>query len=803
MLLSHSEILFRLGTGTPIESVCAEAAVSREEFDCWWRHETARRVPPATGARLAAVTTAVRIQRDERGVPHIFAENDDDLFFGFGYATAQDRLFQLDYLRRRALGRLSEVIGPESLESDLTSRTVGLHLIAEREWESSPAEIRRLLTAFSNGINALMSDSIGNLPIEFDLLGYVPEPWQPQDCLAIAGEFRWYLTGRFPVIVIPELAKRYLGTGPLYQAFLQAESDAEAILPGGSYPRGRVGTQPVGESVGDPAEGQGSNNWVVAGAKSLAGKPLVASDPHIAFGAVSCWHEVHLCGGSFHVAGTAYAGMPAVLIGRTEQVAWGITNNICSLRDLYQERTDPAHPGCFLYDGNWEPARERVEVIQVKGGEPVRQAVRLSRNGPLVDAILPAAARATGPVSLKWQGSSYCGWIPALLNMNRARSAEELRRATEPWRVPTFCVVYADVAGRIGFQCTGQIPIRNAWERGYRPGWDPAHQWAGLIPCEGMPHLENPPRGWIATANNRVAAGDFPYPLAGTWANGYRGVRIRQMLEEQQRFAREDFARLHQDSLSLRAVDCVPRLVKSLESHVGARADPTGERSRAVMELLSSWDCRMEADSVAASIFNVIFSHWCERVAEERFLDDGVAPLVSSAIGGLAAELLEVDRAGWFASERDRRSALAGSFFDALTDLEKRLGRDINAWTWGRLHTLEQKHVLSGRGDLGQLLDRGGVPVRGDYVTVCNTGLGSGFSAPTGAGYRMIADLADPNAGLLSIDAGSQSGHPGSPHYDDQLADWLAGRYFELSLCNRDLNGPVLSLNPLQNTATD
>lgn len=772
MQLPASQLLVRLGAGESIDGVCNAAGISREEFQTWWKRETAPRVPPALGTRSALVGAPVRIQRDERGIPHIFADNDDDLFFGFGYATAQDRLFQLDYLRRRALGRLAEVLGPEGVELDLTARTVGLHRIAQREWELLPEEARRLVAAFSKGINAQIAESSAAMPIEFDLLGYKPEPWRPQDSLAIAGEFRWYLTGRFPVIVIPELAKRVLGTGALYEAFLQAEADGEAILPAGSYPSRRAGTQPVGVSINDPAEGHGSNNWVVSGAKAVTGKPMVASDPHIAFAAVSCWHEVHLSGGSFNVVGMAYAGMPAVMFGRNEQVAWGITNNICSLRDLYQERTDPAHPGCFLYDGQWEPAREWTEVIKVKGQEPLHKTIRLSRNGPIVDEILPSPARTTGPVSLKWQGASYCGWIPALLDMDRAKSADELRRATEPWRVPTFCVVYADVEGHIGYQCTGQIPIRNVWERGYRPGWDPAHQWAGLIPFEGMPHLADPPRGWIGTANNRVAADDFPYPLSGTWNNGYRAARIRQMLEEKSKFTRDDFTRMHQDSLSLRAVTCVPRLLRFLESQNGTQT---------VRECLTRWDCRMEPDRVGGSIFNVFFSRWCERVAAERFAGESAA-LAAGAIGGLASELLDSDRAGWFKSEADRRNSIAESFSGAIAFLTEKLGPNMGDWTWGKLHQLQQKHVLSGRGDLGLLLDRGQVPVRGDYVTVCNTGLGPDYSAPTGAGYRLIADLADPNGGLWAVDAGSESGHPGSPHYDDQLDDWLAARYHYLPL---------------------
>jgi penicillin amidase len=813
MSLSSAQILSRLGAGETIESLCQATGMSHDEFQTWWKRESAARVPPSTGTRTAGIKSSVRIQRDESGIPHIFAENDDDLFFGFGYATAQDRLFQLDYLRRRALGRLAEVLGTEAFEIDLTARTVGLHLIAEREWEQIPEESRRLVAAYSDGINSFIADCAEQLPIEFDLLGYRPEPWRPKDSLAIAGEFRWYLTGRFPVIVIPELAKRVLGTGTLYDAFLEAEADAEAILPAGSYPSQRVGTQPVGVSINDPAEGHGSNNWVVSGAKAVAGMPMVASDPHIAFGAVSCWHEIHLCGGSYNVVGSAYAGMPGLLFGRNERVAWGITNNICSLRDLYQERTDPARPGCFEFDGQWEPARERVEVISMKGSEAVHKTIRTSRNGPIVDEILPVPARETGPVSLKWQGAAYCGWIPALMNMNRANSADELRRATEPWRVPTFCVVYADVEGNIGYQCTGQIPIRKVWERGYRPGWNPAHQWAGLIPFEGMPHAANPPRGWIATANNRVAADDFPYPLSGTWSNGYRAVRLRQLLDGQPKFTRDDFVRMQQDCLSLRAVDCLRRVIEIFEQLLAAmsgESDATEAESQLAsrfqqsLAYLRSWEGRMEPESVAAAIFNVFFDKWCQRVAGERF-SEADQTFIAAAVGGLAVRLLQENIAEWFGpagapeiANRNRIRAIRQSLQEAMLYLERKLGAEMDAWQWGRLHKLQQAHVLSARGDLGKLLDRGQVPVRGDYVTVCNTGLGPDYSAPTGAGYRLIADLADPHAGLWAVDAGSESGHPGSPHYDDQLEEWRGARYHYLPLARSQLetiSGPTLILD--------
>lgn len=749
----------------------------RTEFDAWWRQECALRVPAIDGTlaagKAAGIRGRVEIARDACGIPHIAAESDADLFFGFGLAMAQDRLFQLDYLRRKGAGRLAEILGSEALESDLLVRTVGVRRIAEVEWTRLGDETRALLTAFAAGVNAAIEQAQDALPIEFDLLDYRPEPWTPLDSLVVEGEFRWYLTGRFPVIAMPELAKRTLGDGPLYRAFLQRESDEESAIPPGSYPATRGATQPVGTAAGDPQGAQGSNNWVVGGARAVAGKPLVASDPHIAFEAVSCWYEVHLRGGSFNVAGMAYAGMPAVMFGRNERVAWGCTNNICSLRDLYRERTDPVHPGCYEYDGRWIAERRLEEKILVRGGASVTKTIRFSHNGPIVDEVLPPPARGTGPVALRWLGAHEGGWLTALLGMGRAADADALREAMRPWHVPTFCVVYADVDGRIGFQATGRIPVRNESERGYRPGWDPRHQWDGLIPFDGMPHVADPERGWIATANARPAPDDFPYPLSGTWSDDLRSRRIRDMILETPRLARDDFAAMHQDALSLRAVRGVPPLVACLRASDDKRLVEAAGR-------LAAWDHRLELDRVGATLFEVFFAHWIAAVARERFQGE-TATLLSGGVNGLSASLLEGDAAGWFAAGR-REQAIRETMSATLDFLSNRLGPEMATWTWGRLHAIPLRHVLSLRGELGQLLDHGGPPVKGGLTTVCNTSPGPDWAAKIGAGYRLIADMATSPPVLHAIDAGSQSGHPGSPHYSDQLPDWLAGRYHVLPL---------------------
>jgi penicillin amidase len=661
--------------------------------------------------------------------------------------------------------------------------------------------------AFAAGVNALMEQTRENPPIEFDLLGFRPEPWSPVDCLVIECEFRWYLTGRFPVIVLPELARRALGDCPLYRAFLHRESDQERSVPPGcgltptsAAPREPVGAsraRSAGTAAGDPDAAQGSNNWVLSGSRTQAGHPIVASDPHIAFEAVSCWYQVRLDGGSFQVAGMTYVGMPAVMFGRNRHVAWGCTNNICSLRDLYQERTDPAHPGCFLFDGRWEPARTVPELILVKGREPERLAVVHSRNGPIVDAVLPPAARGTGPVSLKWLGAHRGGWLTALLAMDRAEDAARFREATRPCHVPTFTVVFADDRGHIGVQITGRVPLRTLPERGYRPGWDPSHQWDGLIPFDGMPRAMDPPRGWLASANNRPVDDDYPYHLAGTWSDDLRARRIRHRIEAAPRHARAEVMSMHYETRSLRAEALLPRLLDVL-SDPGSWPDGAAGEPRVAQALaaLRAWDIHVERDRVGATVFNMFFATWIKTVIAARFGGE-TAELLAGGAAGLASALLGTNLAGWFADEPSRRRAIAASFVAALDAIESRLGPDVRGWTWGRLHRLDLRHVLSGRGDLGALLDHGGVPVGGDFTTVCNTGQGPGFEASTGAGFRMVAEL-DPQApDLWTLDAQSQSGHPGSPHYADQLPAWLAGQYHRIPLDRPAQARASLRLEPL------
>lgn len=792
------QILRQLGAGESIDDVRAAAGLTEGEFEVWWDGESKRRLAVIDGETRGPVGTAVEIQRDASGLPHIYAENETDLFVGYGYAMAQDRLFQMDYLRRQAVGRVAEILGPEAFDYDLLVRTVGLHQIAADETARLPAETAARYESFAAGVNAFIEASRDLPPIEFDLLDYRPEPWRPLDSVALLGEFRWYLTGRFSVIAVPELARRALGDGPLYRAFLTAEAIDETILHPGEYTSAGRGADPAERPQGGIDDGTGSNNWVIGPSRSASGAAMVASDPHIAFGAPNCWYQAHLVGGRFNVAGAGYAGAPGILIGRNRSVAWGITNNISSQRDLYQERTDPAHPGAFLYDGQWEPAPERVEAISIRG-EGVREVVvRSSRNGPIVDEVLPDFVRGTGPVSLRWVGALPCAWPTSILELNAAESCSEFESALQGWGSPTLSMVFADVDGGFGYRATGQVPIRTREERGYRRGWDPADAWQGMIPFEGMPAVREPDRGWVATANNLPAPADFPYPLANMSPTGYRARRIRQMIESRELHSREDMASMQYDVLALRAVDAVPSLVPILDN-----GDP---RAQAAADTLRAWDCYMDATSAAAAIFEAFQFQWDEAVAAERFSANAAAlalgdpaAFVAGGIGSLSLLLLTDDNVQWFASPEARDAAVRSAMTRALDQLTERLGDDMSKWNWGQLHTLPLPHVLSRRGDLGRLLDRGGEPVSGNGVVVSNTGSASDFVSPSGANFRLIADLAEEPAQMWTLDAAGPSGQPGSPHYANQLGDWLSGRYHRIRLERMDVFPTIrtrLTLHP-------
>jgi penicillin amidase len=366
-----------------------------------------------------------------------------------------------------------------------------------------------------------------------------------------------------------------------------------------------------------------------------------------------------------------------------------------------------------------------------------------------------------------------------MLKMGQADSVAQFCQAVEPWHVPTFNLVVADVDGQIALQSAGRVPIRENYERGYRDGSDPDQQWQGLIPFEGMPHLLDPEREWIATANNRVAADDFPHLLSGCWASGWRARRIREMIEARPKLSLADMGEMQHDCKSLRAAALAPHLLTALDG-VGIDGSNFSELDRTAVAALRQWDFCITKSSVAATIFNVFFETWCLTAAREQFAES-TAAFVAAGLQGCAGRLLADDPAGWFA-KGNRIERITETFQQVVAQLSQQIGPDVQDWKWEVWHTMPLRHVLSARGDLGELINHGGGAVVGDGTTVCNTGYQPDGRANAGGGYRMIADLASTPAVLLASDCQSQSGNPGSQHYADQLGDWLSGEYHPIPI---------------------
>jgi penicillin amidase len=720
----------------------------------------------------------VRIDWDSWGVPHVRAESEADLFVGLGYAMAQERLWQLDYMRRLARGELAAVLGPAAAASDRAMRTLGLARTAERDWSRVTPEVGRALEALAQGIN-LWTERVAALPLEFDLLGYRPTPWRPADSIAIWKYRWWYNTGRLEQIALAELSRRLLPP-ELEAAFLAAEWGHETI---------------VGDGAGQPAPpatgadgGEGSNNWVAGPSKTVAGRPVLCSDPHNPFAAPSQWFEAQLTCPGLDAIGAIYQGLPTVYIGRNRRVAWGVTNHVAPARDLYQEQTRPDDPRLYREGDGWRPFELREETVEVKGAAPQRFTLRSTARGPVLDPgnglLGDGLLRLLGgPVlSLRWVGHDPDTGLGSALALQRAGSEAEVLAALARWPCPPLNFVYACADGRFGYHVAGRVPRRRAGGRGIRPAGDPDHAWDGDVPFDELPRQLNPDdgarAGWVATANNPPwARPDGHYVSLAAWADGYRMRRIRQRLTAKERLTADEVAAIQADVGSARASDLVPALV-------GRLAGLPERRVRAALRRLEAWDRRFTTDSVAASIWAAFWEAWCRELARagDRF-PDPLVPLAAPQMGNLARRTLLGEATGWLPAG-EVATRVESAFRAGLARLADQAGRRMSGWRWGRLHTVEWRHPLLDRPD-GPKLSTGPHPTSGG-ATVRAAGHGPGsFKVVSGSTYRFVADFASATA--RSTTNLGQSGHPGSRHYRDQTRLWLTDRYKPLWMERSDV----------------
>lgn len=712
---------------------------------------------------MTTLATTVEVIRDRAGVPHVYAESTDDLYYGLGYAMGQDRLWQMDRLRRRALGRQAQILGPDYVDSDLMHRAVGIPAIATREAELLDSKTRSILERFVEGINAAIEAARDHLPIEFKILEYQPEPFSVSDSIAILRGEWWSLNGRLQTLTIAEAAN-HLPEG-LREAFLTPEAPEHRILPtDGTSRSGNLGM----------SDQTGSNNWAVAGWRTKSGQALLCSDPHQPFWIPASWYEYVLHGPEDNVGGAGHPGVPGVLFGTNRTVAWGITNNATSTRDLYREEVHPQDPNLYRDGDNWQPFEERVEEVQVRGQAPVRHVQRSTVRGPIVNHVVPHAD-SEPPLALRWVGQEHMDDVRALIGIGRATDWDSFRAALRDWAVPVFNFGYADKTGRVAYQCAGRVPIRGRVSSGYREANNPADTWHGYVPFEALPSIADPDRGYVSSANERVAPDDYAYALHGAFGAGHRAARLHEVLSrDDEKLDRDQVIALQNDVKSCRAERLCPPLIAALTP---------SENPDVVLlrDTLSTWDLSFSTDQVGPTLFDTFTEVWQERVARERFPSELVDLVKGSGAGALLIE--RGDDLHWFRG--DVRTEIQSAAVETIALTKSRFGPDPSNWTWGNVHQAHWKHPLSTFGQTE--FDVGPAPVDGGADTVRNTGAGQpAFSANSGAEYRLVVDFAEPDR-FLAVQNLGNSGNPEDPHYKDQFADWVAGNYHVVHFRRPDL----------------
>lgn len=732
---------------------------------------------------MTTVRVGVEIIRDRAGVPHIFAASTAELYFGLGYAMAQDRLWQMDRLRRRALGRQAEILGQSYVSSDLQHRAVGIREIAEREAQRLDPQTLEILERLVQGINRYIESCGPDLPIEFKILEYAPEPFSVRDSIAILRGEWWSLNGRLQTLTIGEAASRL--PERLRDAFLTPEAPEQRILPSDAPFPSAPESSTVAMGMSD---NRGSNNWAVAGWRTVSGKALLCSDPHQPFWVPSSWYEFALHGPEGDVAGAGHAGAPGVWFGTNGRIAWGLTNNAASTRDLYREEVHPTDPHLYRDGDTWRRFDEHVEEVLVRGQAPVRHVQRSTVRGPIVNHVVPSLDGSDErPLSLRWVGQEHLDDVRAILGVGRAHDWETFRSALRDWAVPVFNFGYADASGRVGYQCAGRVPIRGRPTRGYRDANEAADGWRGYIPFEGLPSIVDPPRGYIASANERVVPDAYPYALDGSFGGGHRAARIHQALANGARIDREQAIALQNDIKSCRAERVCSPLVNWL-------AEAPDKDVVLLRDAFAQWDFQYASDSPAPTLFETFMEVWQERVARERF-PDALVELVKAS-GGAAAQLIERgdDDLHWFSG--DLRTELVAAARQAVERARARHGADPAGWLWSKVHQVHWRHPLSGANQTS--FDVGPAPVDGGADTVRNTGAGQpAFMASGGAEYRLIVDFAEPDR-FLAVQNIGNSGQPGTPHYADQFADWVNGQYHVVSLRRADVERDAEDTTVLQ-----
>jgi len=774
---------------------------------------------------LPGIKAETIVQRDNWGIPHIWATNSHDLLMAQGYIHAQDRFWQMDVWRHIGSGRLAEMFGSSQVKTDRYLRTMGWARVAQQEIEQMDAEMKANLQAYADGVNAYLAQHQGSaLSLEYAVLqflnpGYKPEPWQPLHSLTWGKVMAYDLGRNFESEIERTSLLKTLTPAQVAELFPPYPEDLPVILP--EFQRageqGRQGSRGAGEAggageeitavlesitrpmmaleklIGTRGVGIGSNNWVISGERTATGKPILANDPHLGVQIPSIWYEVGLhctpksaeC--PYNVTGFSFAGMLGVIIGHSDRIAWGVTNVQSDVMDLYIEKINPNNPNQYEVNGKWVDMQLVKETIQVAGSQPIVQTVRYSRHGPILSDVSPELKQFNQnqqvklpqnyAVALRWTALEPSKLTYSIEQMNRAQNWQEFRTAARNFDVPAQNLVYADIEGNIGYQLPGKFPIRAKGEGRYPvPGWTDEYEWQGYIDFEQLPTSFNPSQGYIATANNLVAS-EYPYLITTDWVYGYRAKRIVEMIEQQSQPISLDYVQQMQgDNRNLNAQMLVP-LLQAISVNT--------PREEAARKLLLNWDLQLGMTSPAAALFETFWKHlladtFHDQLPKEYFPDGG--DRWYAVVNNIAKQ----PNSFWWdnrntATIENRDQILQQAFTEAVDELERIQSKDPKNWNWGKLHTITFRNATLGKSGVAPieaLFNRGSFQTAGNGETVNANRwrANKSFEVTDIPSMRMVVDLAKLD-NSLAIHTPGQSGHAFHQHYINMVDPWRKIEY--------------------------
>ena len=742
--------------------------------------------------RVAGLGAPVDVLRDAHGVPHVRARSLEDLLCAQGYVTAQDRLFQMDLSRRLAEGELAEIAGEGALRLDIEARTLGIPQVLERAAAAADEPSRKLMDAYVRGVNAYISTHTASLPVEFAILHYQPRPWRTVDSIAVGLNMFKSLSTTWQEDLVRERILAKVGSDLYADLFpdhspldrpvavpLPQPTDVEAVervsrRPFGEEGLGARGATQTAEpqairqlSIAQALEASlGSNNWVVNGKHTQSGKPLLANDPHLGHRVPSVWYMIHLKAPGVNVSGVSLPGLPLVVIGHNERIAWGMTNTGPDVQDLYVERFNPQDPKQYWHVNEWVQVEEREETIKIRGKQDYRLAVRATNHGPIISPLIPQESGGR-EIALRWTALDSGALRFTFLNLDGAQNWEQFTRALRDWAGPEQNFVYADVDGNIGYYAPARIPIRKQGDGSVPvPGDTGEYDWIGYVPFENLPHAYNPAAGIMATANGRVVPDGYPFFITHQWEAPYRTARIFQLLEQPgKRFTVSDMMGVQADIHALDDMWLAAQLVAAGDRHPPETAD-----AQYALSTLRGWDGEALANSAPTLV--------CE-VTSETLLQGILRPKLGNDLSGynwptryvFLANVVDGRLARWLPpGEADFDVTLIKSLEEAVQRIPYLVrSHDHAAWRWGDTIPLTFHHPLSGASPLlVRLFDVGPFPQAGTARTVKAT------TSAHGPSMRIVNDLSDLDNSVQVITLG-ESGQVFSPYYRDQFETWYDG----------------------------